>query len=148
MYKPEIFQKWWKPTLCSRYILEKRSHLQCTTLFIHKSCADPCQIRYSISKSTSNACRCHHPGVLPPGHDWASISGVILDLFVWSEVQALWPFCIPTWRLLCTDLCQIRYLISKSTSDACHCRLCRLGVLSHGNFSWNSSLVFAPLWPA
>ena len=27
------------------------------SLFIHKSCLDPCQIRYSISKSTSDACR-------------------------------------------------------------------------------------------
>ena len=64
-----------------RYILEKRSLLQCTTLFIHKSCADPCQIRYSISKSTSDACRCRRLGVLPLGHNGASISGVESCLF-------------------------------------------------------------------
>ena len=88
---PEIFQSWWKPTLCSRYILEKRSLLQCTTLFIQKSCADPCQIRYSISNSTANAFRCrrHRHGVLSPRTKWGQYfwSHIWIVCLIWDSVS-------------------------------------------------------------
>ena len=105
------------------YVLEKRSLLQCTTLFIQKSCADPCQIRYSISKSTSDACRCRRRRL---GHNGASISGVAFELFVWYEVQALCPSCIHGGS--CVLIC-VRYSIYKSTSYECHCCRHCLGVL-------------------